>query len=329
MAASGEPNFPPAALRVLEDDPAFAWEWFGDGGSVVTARDLAAYDAICLGAPPLRAAALGPGVRTGIVARFGVGYDHCDVAALTAHGILLTINPGGVRRAVATGVIGFMLSLAHRIPVLDRLVRANAWQDRFATLGVGLAGRTLGLIGAGNIGREIARLARPFELRVIAHDPLAAAAELAPLGIALEGFDAVAAQSDFLVICCPLDETTRGLIDERVFGLMQSSAFLINAARGPVVDEAALIRALQSRRIAGAALDVFAQEPLAPDNPLLKLDNVILTPHALSYTDESLRLMAEGAFCAVRDFFNRTVPTKVINTELLSTPAMRDWFGAA
>jgi phosphoglycerate dehydrogenase-like enzyme len=109
---------------------------------------------------------------------------------------------------------------------------------------------------------------------------------------------------------------------------MKETAFLVNAARGPIVDEAALIRALQSRRIAGTALDVFEREPIALDNPLLKLDNVILTPHALSYTDESLRLMAEGAFRAVRDFFNREVPAKVINSELLTTPALRQWFGA-
>jgi len=328
MAGSGQPNFDPAALRVLEDDPAFEWEWFGDGASDVTERDLTAYDGICLGAPRLRAAALGPDTRTRIVARFGVGYDHCDVGALTTKGILFTINPDGVRRAVVTGVIGFILALAHRIPVLDRLVRANSWHERFQTVGVGLSGRTLGLIGAGNIGREIVRLAQPFELRPVAHDPFIAVAELEPLGVEIDGFDAVVAQADFLVVCCPLNETTHGLIGEHAFGLMKQTAFLINAARGPIVDEAALIRALRSRRIAGAALDVFEREPIAPDSPLLKLDNVIPTPHALSYTDESLRLMAEGAFRAVRDFFNREVPAKVINSELLTTPALRQWFGA-
>ncbi len=329
MAASGQPNFDPAALRVLEDNPSLEWEWFGDGASEVTASDLATYDGICLGAPPLRAAALGPDTRTRIVARFGVGYDNCDVAALTASGIVFTINPEGVRRSVATGVIGFILALAHRIQVLDRLVRANAWQERFQSIGVGLSGRTLGLIGVGNIGREIVRLARPFELRPVAHDPIATAAEMEALGVRPAGFDAVVSEADFLVICCPLNETTRGLIGERVLGLMKQSAFLINAARGPIVNEAALIGALKSRRIAGAALDVFELEPIAPNNPLLRLDNVILTPHALSYTDESLRLMAEGAFRAVRDFFAHRLPAKMINTELLHAPALRQWFDAS
>jgi len=328
MAATGQPNFDPAALRVLEDNPAFAWEWFGDGSANVSVRDLAAYDGICLGAPPLRADALGAGTRTRIVARFGVGYDHCDVAALTENGILLTINPDGVRRAVATGVLGFILSLAHRISTLDRLVRRNAWPERFQTVGIGLSGRTLGLIGVGNIGREIVRLARPFDLRPVAHDPFAVAAEMEALGVTLDSFNAVVAQADFLVVCCPLNETTRGLIGERVFGRMKRTAFLINAARGPIVDEAALIHALQSRHIAGAALDVFEREPTAENNPLLGLDNVILTPHALSYTDESLRLMAEGAFRAVRDFFGRKVPSKMVNADLLTTPALQEWFGS-
>ena len=326
--AAGKPTFDPVALRVLEDDPLLDWEWFGDGASEVTPDEISSYDGICLGGPAVRAGCLGAGARTRIIARFGVGYDHCDVVAMTQHGVLLTINPDGVRRAVATGVLGFLLALAHRIFALDRLVRGNAWQVRMRHPGTGLAGRTLGLIGVGNIGREVFHLARPLEMRHIAHDPFAVAADLQPLGVTLDAFDAVVAQSDFLVVCCPLNDSTRGLIGEREFGLMKPSAFLINAARGPIVDEAALIRALQSRRIGGAAVDVFEQEPTAADNPLLSLDNVILSPHTLCYTDESLRLMAEGAFRAVRDFFNRRLPTKIVNTEVLFMPELKKWFAA-
>jgi len=327
--AADKPTFDPAALRVFDEDPRFEWEWFGDGVGEVTSFDISSYDGICLGAPPVRAGCLAAaGARTRIIARFGVGYDHCDVPAMTKSGILLTINPDGVRRAVATGVLGFILALAHRIPTLDRLVRRNAWHDRMQHLGTGLAGRTLGLIGVGNIGRDLFHLARPLDMRHLAHDPFASAAELQPLGVTLEAFDAVIAQADFLVVCCPLNESTRGLIGERVFGLMKPTAFMINAARGAIVDEAALTRALRSRRIAGAAVDVFEQEPTPPDNELLTLDNVILSPHTLAYTDESLRLMAEGAFRAVQDFFNRRRPGKIINTELLATPALEKWFTA-
>jgi D-3-phosphoglycerate dehydrogenase len=326
--AAGQPTFDPVALRVIEDDPLLEWEWFGDGIGEITPHDFSRYDGICLGGPPVRAACLGADVRTRIVARFGVGYDHCDVPAMTRHGVLLTINPEGVRRAVATGVLGFMLALAHRIFALDRLVRNNAWQDRMRSVGTGLAGRTLGLIGVGNIGREVFRLAALLEMRLVAHDPFAAPEELRALGVTLAPLDAVLAQADFLVVCCPLNDGTRGLIGERALGLMKPTAFLINAARGAIVDEAALAGALRSRRIAGAAIDVFEQEPTSEKNPLLALDNVILSPHALAYTDESLRLMAEGAFRAVGDFFNRRVPGKVVNAELLTTPELKQWFGA-
>ncbi len=329
LDASGKPIFAPVALSVLEDDPLLEWEWFGDGAAPVSADDIAKYDGICLGAPALRAQCLERADRrTRIVARFGVGFDHCDIPALTRSGILLTINPLGVRRSVATSIIAFILSLAHRLPALDRLVRRNAWHERMLSLGTGLAGRTLGLIGVGNIGKEVFRLARPFEMRHIAYDPMVRAVDVEPLGVSLAEFDTVVASSDFLAVCCPLSEATRGLISERVFELMKPSAFLINTARGPIVDERALIHALSSRRIAGAALDVFEQEPTPADNPLLKLDNVILTPHAVSSTDEALRLMAEGAFGSARAFFNRQVPSQVVNTDLLATAAMKDWLKA-
>jgi phosphoglycerate dehydrogenase-like enzyme len=325
--AAGQPMFDPVAFDVLKGDPALEWEWFGDGARGVTADEIAAYDGICLGAPPMRAAALGRGdQRARIIARFGAGFDYCDVDALTRAGILLTTNPGGVRRSVATSALAFILALAHRIPTLDRQVRENRWDERMNSVGTGLAGKTLGLIGVGNIGQEIFRLVQPLDMRHMACDPFAKAEDLAPLGVALAGFDAVVAQSDFLIVSCPLDETTRGLVGARAFGLMKPSAFLINTARGAIVDEAALYQALKTRRIAGAALDVFEKEPTPPDNPLLTLDNVILSPHTMSYTDESLRLLAEGGFRAARAFFDRKTPFKIINAEVLETLAMKAWF---
>ncbi len=328
LGQDGKPNFDPVALRILDDDPLLDWEWFGDGAGPVTADDAAAYDGICLGAPSMPGAALGRGDRRlRIVARFGVGVDHCDVPALTAQGILLTNNPEGVRRSVASSALAFILALAHRIPTLDRLVRTGRWNERMNHLGTGLDGRTLGLIGVGNTGKELFRLVRPFGMRHVAYDPFAREAEVAPLGVALQDFDTVMRDADFLVIACPLDDTTRGLVGARALGLMKPGAFLINTARGPIVDEAALYRALKDRRIAGAALDVFEQEPTPIDNPLLTLDNVILSPHAVTYTDEALRLLAEGGFKAARDFFNRQVPFRVVNPELLETPDLRSWFG--
>jgi D-3-phosphoglycerate dehydrogenase len=260
------------------------------------------------------------------VARFGVGYDNCDVAAMTVAGVLLTINPDSVRRPVASSILAFILALAHRIPVMDRITRSGRWHEKMQYTGTGLTGRTLGSIGAGNIGRELFGLARPLEMRHIAYDPHVSARELEPLGVVLGDLDTVLAQSDFLVVNCPLNETTRGLIGRRELALMKRSAFLVNTARGHIVDEAALYDALRQHRIAGAALDAFAQEPVSPSNPLLTLDNIIVSPHAICYTDECLRLLAEGAFLAARAFLHHEVPRHIVNPTVLDQSAMRAWF---
>ncbi|MSP50582.1 MAG: dehydrogenase [Alphaproteobacteria bacterium] len=326
LGPDGRPTFDPVALKNLDDDPLLDWEWFGDGVTPVTSAEAAVYDGICLGAPAIRGNALGAEAKLRIVARFGVGTDHCDIPALTARGILLTNNPEGVRRSVASSALAFILALAHRIPTMDRLVRSGRWQEKMNHLGTGLAGRTLGLIGVGNTGKELFRLIRPFGMQHVAYDPFAKAADVAPLGVTLQDLDTVVASADFLVISCPLDETTRGMIGERALGLMKRSAFLINTARGPIVDERALYRALKDRRIAGAATDVFEEEPTPVGNPLLTLDNIIVAPHAMTYTDEGLRLLAEGGFKAARAFFNRQMPFRVVNPEVLETSALKAWF---
>ena len=329
LGPDGKPTFDPVALKILDDDPLLDWEWFGDGSGPVTTDDVARYDGICLGAPELAGSSLGrKDARLRLVARFGVGLDHCDVPAITAAGILITNNPEGVRRSVASSAFAFILALAHRIPTMDRLVRTGRWNEKMHHLGTGLGGKTLGLIGAGNTGRELFRLILPFGMTHIAYDPFARPEDLAPLGVALKELDVVVSTADFLVIACPLDETTRGLIGARALCLMKRSAFLVNMARGPIVDEQALCLALKERRIAGAATDVFEQEPTPVDNPLLTLDNIIVAPHAMTYTDEGLRMLAEGGFKSARAFFNRQIPYRVCNPEVLETPALKAWFGA-
>src|SRR5262245_24972157 len=255
LGEDGLITFDPAALPVLDGDPLIDWLWFPEQPVNVTTDHLATYDAICLGGPGVPAMALGrTDQKTRIVARFGVGYDKCDVAAMTVAGVLLTINPDGVRRPVASSILGFMLALAHRIPVMDRIARAGHWRDKMQYVGTGLTGRTLGSIGIGNIGRELFQLVRPFEMRQIAHDPYVDPREVDPLGVILCDLDTVLAEADFLVVNCPLNETTRGLISRSAFAVMKRSAFLINTARGHIVDEGALYDALRDRRIAGAAL---------------------------------------------------------------------------
>ena len=325
----GRITFDATALAVLDDDPLIEWQWLAEQPASVSADHLATYDGLCLGGPAVPASALGRAdQRTRIVAKFGVGYDNCDVAAMTAAGVLLTNNPDAVRRPVASSILGFILALAHRIPVMDQITRSGRWHEKMQHIGTGLSGRTLGSIGVGNIGRELFRLARPLDMHHIACDPYADAQELEPLGVQLRNLETVLAEADFLVINCPLNATTRGLIGPRALALMKRSAFLINTARGHIVDEAALYDALRQRRIAGAALDAFAQEPVSSSYPLLTLDNIIVSPHAICYTDECLRLLAEGAFIRVRAFLHRRVPRNVVNPAVLEQPAMRSWFAS-
>src|SRR5262245_62720892 len=156
-------------------------------------------------------------------------------------------------------------------------------------MGMGLTGRTLGVFGLGNIGREVFALAAPFGMRHLAHDPYADPAGAAAAGAELVGLEALLRESDFVCLCCALTPATRHLIDARRLALMKPTAYLVNVARGPVVDQAALTEALRQGRLQGAGLDVFEREPIDPADPLLRLDNVILAPHALCWTDECFR----------------------------------------
>ena len=325
VAATGRPFFDTAALTLL-DAPAIVWDYMEDASETLTADQLARYDAICTVAPGVSADAIGrQDLRTRIIARFGVGFDTCDVPALTQAGIVLTNNPDGVRRPMATVQITYVLALAQRLLIKDRLTREGRWNDRMAHTGTGLTGRVLGSIGLGNIGAELFRLARPFGMRHIATDPADRAAVAADVGVELTDLDTLLGTADFIVVNCPLDASTRGLIGARAFALMKRSAFFINCARGPIVDETALHAALTSGRLAGAGLDVFHDEPVPASNPLLHLDNVIVSPHALCYTDECLRLLAEGAFRRAVAYLKHERPPGVVNPEVLGHPRVTDW----
>ena len=188
-------------------------------------------------------------------------------------------------------------------------------------MGIGLTGKVFGSIGFGNIGREVFRLLRPLDMVHIACDPVAQPEAAAALGVRLVDFDTVLREADFVSVNCPLLPTTRHLVDAGALARMKPTAFLINTARGPIVDEAALTEALAARRIAGAALDVFAEEPTPRDNPLLAFDNVIATPHSLCWTDECFRRIAEDAFASVVAVARGAAPVNVVNRAVLDDPA--------
>ncbi|MEJ8852284.1 2-hydroxyacid dehydrogenase [Variovorax rhizosphaerae] len=314
LGSNGEPIFGREVLGLLDAD-GIAWEYMAkEEGGVVTPAQAARYDAICAMLTRVTAASLaGPDRRLKLIARFGVGYDTIDVPACTAAGVMLTIAPDGVRRPVATSALTFVLMLAQKVLIKDRLTRTGRWSEKLDHIGTGLTGRTLGSIGLGNIGAELFRLARPLEMNGIAHDPFADPALAAELGVRLVDMDTLFRESDFLCVNCPLSEATRGLVSARLLGLMKPSAYLINTARGPIVDERALHDAISSGRLAGAGLDVFEEEPTPVSNPLLQFDNVIVTPHGICFTDECMRRLAESAFRAVLDVAAGRTPPYVVN----------------
>jgi phosphoglycerate dehydrogenase-like enzyme len=277
------------------------------------------FDALILLAARFRRESIHPNGRLGVVARFGVGYDNVDVEACTDAGIAVVITPDGVRRPVAVAIITLMLALTGRLMVKDRLTREGpeGFARRSQHMGIGLIGRTLGSIGVGNIGAELFRLAKPFDMRFIAHDPFVDARFATELGVELMALDDVFRHADVVSVNCPLMPATRHLVNAERLALMKPTAYLINTARGPIVDQQALTRVLKQRRIAGAGLDVLDQEPPDPTDPILTLDNVIFTPHALCWTDQCFAGNGAADIKAVLDVRHGREPRLVVNRAVL------------
>jgi phosphoglycerate dehydrogenase-like enzyme len=319
----GAPVFPETALSCLG---AQSWEWLAAEMAEITPEVAARYDALCVNTPRVTEASVArPDNKLRIIARFGVGYDSVDVGALTRAGVILTNTPEAVRRPVATMAITYVLALAQKMRVKDRLTRAGRWSERTNYMGQGLTGKVLGIVGAGGTGKEIIRLARGFDMVTIAADPYVDAPTLAALDTERVSLEELMRRADFVVISCLLNEETYHLINARLIALMRPTAYLINVARGPIVDEQALIAALREGRIAGAGLDVFEKEPVDPDNPLLAMENTIVSPHALCWTEECFGAIASSALSDIVAALAGKRPRFVVNPEVLTHPRVQAW----
>jgi phosphoglycerate dehydrogenase-like enzyme len=323
VGPDGRARFGDVGLGLLDAAPEVEWRFLAEDTRELAAEHVRGLDALLVLTPRVTAATLAGADRLVIVARFGVGYDSVDVEACTRSGVLLTITPDGVRRPVAASLITLVLALAHQLLVKDRLTRAGRWDERGAYMGLGLTGRSLGLIGLGSIGREAARLARAFDLRVLAHDPYVTAADAVAVGAEPMDLTTLLRTADFVAITCALTAQTHHLIDAERLLLMKPTAYLVNVARGPIVDQAALTTALREGRIRGAALDVFEQEPVDPADPLLRLDNVIVTPHAICWTDECFLGNGHGAIGSILDVAAGRTPRHVVNRAALEHPRVK------
>jgi D-3-phosphoglycerate dehydrogenase / 2-oxoglutarate reductase len=226
--------------------------------------------------------------RCKAIGRFGLGVDNIDIPAAAELGITVTYVPDYCMHEVSDHAMALLLALARKIPLSNKLVQAGRWEMPAVVPIHRLAGRVLGLVGFGNIPRALAPKAKAFGLRVVTHDPYVSQQALAAADVESVSFDRLLEISDFVSIHAPLMPATRGLFNAEVFGKMKAGALLINTARGPLVDEDALVSALDSGRLGGAALDVVAVEPLPKDSGLIGRDNVILTPHTAFYSVEAL-----------------------------------------
>jgi len=258
------------------------------------------------------------------VVRTGVGYDVIDVAAATELGVIVVNIPDIWIREVANHALAMLLAWNRKLIALDRQVRAGAWSGGIPGPYTGsLHGETVGIVGLGNIGSALARRLAGLEVRIIACDPYVDDERFTRLGVERVSLEAVAERSDYVSVHTPLNDETRHMIGEDFLRRMKPTALLINTARGPVVDERALVRALQAGRPAGAALDVWEREPVAADSPLLRMDNVIASPHAAYFSSPAVAAVPRRCGEEIARVLTGQRPLNVVNPEVYAPGAAR------
>jgi D-3-phosphoglycerate dehydrogenase len=280
------PSLDPAMKALARVDPEMRMsKSTGADDILAVARDA---DAILVTYAKLPAELLAQLTRCKAIGRFGLGVDNIDVPAAAARGIVVTYVPDYCMQEVSDHAMALILALARKVPLSNKLVQTGRWEMPAVAPLRRLEGQVLGLIGFGNIPRAVAPKAKAFGLKVVAYDPYASKEVFAAAGIESVSFDDLLARSDFISVHAPLMPATRGLVDAAAFSKMKKGALIVNTARGPLIDEAALVAALDSGHLGGAALDVVTTEPLAKDSPLIGRDNVVLTPHTAFYSVEAL-----------------------------------------
>ena len=279
-------------------------------------KEVADVEAV-LGTDPWTAALMDQAPHLRIISLTSVGFDSVDVAAATVRGIVVTNTAGSLTDTVADLVFGLILAAARRVCEMDRWVRAGQWRAA-APMALDVHHKTLGLVGFGRIGVAVAERARGFQMPVLYHDVIRRQDLEQQFGYRFLDLDSLLSESDFVTIHTALTPETRGMIGEAQIGKMKRTAFLINTSRGPVVDEGALIKALQEGRIAGAGLDVFEKEPIDSGNPLLKMESVVTLPHVGSATEATRRAMVDLAAENVLAVLQGKQPLTPVNPEVLS-----------
>ena len=319
--AQGRTKYRDIGNGLFDGQGQIAVDRFADHRPEIEPDQLASVNGVIVLAPRVTARSLSACADLLAIGRFGVGFDSVDVAACTAQDVLLYITSGAVDRPVAEATVGWMLALTHHFRIKDRIVREARWDDRSQYMGCELRERTLGVIGFGGIGRSLVQLLSGFGMqRPLVFDPFTPAEVIAEQGAISVTLDELLSQADFVSLHCPLTEQTRNLIGRRELALMKPTSYLINTARGGIVDEDALADALSAHRIAGAALDCFSIEPLTAPPVFAKFDNVLLAPHCIAWTDELFRDIGRAACQGMLDLAGGNRPRGVVNPAVLERP---------
>jgi phosphoglycerate dehydrogenase-like enzyme len=323
----GEPKFADLGLSVFEGQSQIHLRPFPEHRPQIGADQVAGANGVIVLTPQVTNETVAAANDLLAIARFGVGYDSVDVAACTAADVLVLITVGAVDRPVAEATVGWMIALTHHMKMKDLLVCEGKWDERSGYMGCELRDRTLGVVGLGGIARKLLELLCNWGMKQpVAFDPHVDPIAAANLGVRLVELDELMRTSDFVSIHCPLTEKTRGLIGAPQIALMKPDAYLINTARGGIVDEDALYDALQQGRIAGAALDCFTSEPLSEPSRFGQFENVLLAPHSIAWTNEMFRDIGRAACQGMVDLSLKRIPRGIVNPEVLQRPGFqRKW----
>ncbi len=325
FAPDGSSRYPDLGLSVFDGHDYLEWSKFAEHRTPIGADQVADAQGVIVLTPAVTAESVSESRDLLAIGRFGVGYDAVDLEACTLADVAVFITAGAVDRSVAEATVGWMIALSHNVRMKDILVRTGRWDDRSRYMGRELRDRTYGAIGLGGIGRATVGLLRGFGMRTpLAFDPYLDPKLADEAGVRPVTLDELLAEADFVSIHCPLTDQTRGLIGVRELALMKPDAYLINTARGGIVDEDALEDVLANNRIAGAALDCFAVEPVVRPHRFGAYDNVLLAPHCIAWTDELFRDIGRSACQGMLDLSVGNRPRGLVNPQVFDRPGFRE-----
>lgn len=311
-------------LDILDDSPLINYSFHETFHDEVMPYQIRYVDGLFLHDPKVTRQTFTDGAEDLIaVTRCGVGYDHIDLEACTDNDVVVTNAPQSMSLPTASAALMYLLVLSKKIMNLDALVRNGLWEKRSNIQGVDLRGKKLGIIGFGSIGRELARLVAPFSMKLIVYDPYLDKSTIRDHDVELVQLEALLRQADFVCIHCLLTKETTRLIGNRELSWMKPNAYLINMARGPVIDHDALVQALRNNKIAGAGLDVFYQEPLPESDPIVRMDNVVLSPHWAANTLDAFYNASTTNISDMTKIAKGEKPAHVLNKEVLEKPGFK------